>query len=209
LGAFLSLADLGIYNIGALFGTLPVVVARALANRVVMPLYRMKDPSESDQNRLQIRKARRLLVAVCMVVTFLLSYGGIFLVETLYDSRYLTAGPISALFGLVAVPLIALSGYDGALLARGDSRRFFILLAVTAVIQMTLMYFAVRDYGVIGAIASPAIAAFIAYPLRLRFLNRYKASDISGDIAFIASGFLINGIAVWWHWDTISQLITV
>ena len=39
------------------------------------------------------------------------------------------------------------------------------------------------------------------------FTARYKANDMGGDIAFLALGWAVNGLAVWLHWSDIRQLL--
>ncbi len=207
LGGYITLAELGVYNVGYLFGSLPFIVSKSVANKVVLPLYRMRPPSESAKNRADIRRARRMAVGFAMAICVTLAFIGVPLVETLYDPRYALAGPMVALFGISMVPMVAFSSYDGALLAAGDSKRFFVLLFVTAVIQTALLFTGVIWLGLFGAIIAPGIAALIAYPLRVAYLRQYKANDPVSDALFLGLGFGLTGLACWLNWEAISTLI--
>lgn len=207
LGGFIPLGELGIYNVGMFMGTLPILMGRTLNNSVVQVLYRMKPPAESAANHAGIRRARRLLVLGTLAISAVMSHAGIWLIELLYDPRYHLAGPMIVLFGLSMVPLLVLNGYDGALLSNGDSRRYFQLLATTAVVQTALLFLTIPWLGVTGAILAPGLASLATYPMKNAFTARYKANDMGGDIAFLALGWAVNGLAVWLHWSDIRQLL--
>lgn len=207
LGGFISLAELGIYNIGFFLGTVPVIMGRALNAKVIQSLYRMKPPAESAANRRHILKSRRMVVGAMLILTVPLAYGGIFLTDVMYDPRYALSGPMVVLFSFGVVPLIVFNGYGSALLANGDSKRHFILLLSTALLQTLLMFIGVQWLGIVGAILAPAIANLATYPIRSRFVARYAADDKWADAIFLALGFSINGFACWLHWDAITQLL--
>ncbi len=207
LGAHISLAELGIYSVGMMLGTMPFLLSKVAANRVVMPLYRMRDPAESAANRRKMFKARRLVVASILALSAVLAFTGVPLIEFLYDPRYHMAGVMVVLFSLSMVPQVVLDGYTGALLSRGDSRNFFFLLALTATIQVAIMLWGVPRYGVIAAILAPGIAALLAYPLRIHIVRRHQAWDALGDFSFLALGLALNGLAVWLVWDEVLTLI--
>lgn len=207
LGGFITLAELGVYNIGFFLGTVPVIMARALNAKVIQSLYRMKPPAESAANRRHILKSRRMVVGAMLILTVPLAYGGIFLTDLMYDPRYALSGPMVVMFSLAIVPQIVFNGYGSALLASGDSKRHFILLVTTALLQTLLMFLGVQWFGIIGAILAPALANLATYPLRSRFVALYAADDKKADAIFLALGFAINGFACWLHWEAIAQLL--
>ncbi|SNR66763.1 oligosaccharide flippase family protein [Paracoccus sediminis] len=207
LGGFIPLGELGIYSVGMLMGTLPFLLGRVLNSNVIQALYRMKPPAESAANRAHIHRARRLLVAGTLAISAVLAYGGIWLIELLYDPRYHLAGPMIVLFGLSMVPQLVFNGYGGALLSNGDSRRHFQLLATTALVQTVLLFLTIPWLGVVGAILAPGIASLATYPMKNAFTARYKANDITGDMIFLALGFAVNGMAVWLYRAEIAQLL--
>ncbi|RLJ36202.1 O-antigen/teichoic acid export membrane protein [Litoreibacter meonggei] len=207
LGGYVSLSELGVYSIGMLLGTMPLMLGMALNGKIVLPLYRMKPPAESMSNRRQISRARRLLVTATFILNIPLAYAGIALIETLYDPRYVLAGPIVVLVSLAAVPQLVFNGYGGALLANGDSKRHFILLSCTAAAQLIYLFVGVNWYGLFGAILAPGLAALTTYPMRIVFVARYKANDHWSDLRFLALGLGLTGFACWLHLDDIMALI--
>ncbi len=207
LGAYIPLAALGVYNIGYFLGSIPQLLNQAVMSKVVFPLYRMKPITESPENRAHIFRTRRIVIFCSVSFTMLMSYGGIALVEFLYDPRYAMAGPVVVLLNLVLVPGLVLKSYGAVFLSSGDSRQFFLLNATTAVVQTVLMFIGVIWFSIFGVLVAQGLAILITYPLRVRALRRHQAWDVVGDAALLSLGGMVNGLAVWWHWDAITQLM--
>ena len=207
LGGYVSLAELGIYNIGYFLGSVPLYLSQAGNNKVVFPLYRIKPIAENPGNRAKVFKARRLVIAACLGLSALLAYSGIVLVEFLYDPRYHLAGPIVVLLSLTVVPQVVMTSYVSLLLASGDSKRVFILNMSTALIQTSLMFAGVIWFGIFGILAAPPVAFLLTHPMRVRYVRRYGGWDGRGDLLFLGLGFVINGFACWLYWDDIVRLI--
>lgn len=207
LGAFVPIHTMGVYNVALVMGMLPVTMGRAVASRILLPIYRMRPPHESAANRAKVLRVRRIMVGAFMAGAVVLAYGGIFLMDLLYDPRYALAGPMVVLFGFAAVPQIAFSAYGGVMLARGDSKSFFYYIVSTAILQTALLFIGIHFWGVFGGILAPGLAALLTYPIRVRFLRRHNANDNLADAIFLGLGFALNGFACWLHWDKIVQLI--
>jgi len=208
LGGYISIADLGIYNIGYFLGAVPLMLINTIGGKIIFPLYRMHPPADSARNRANIFRARRMLVALVLLGSAVLAYGGPFIIEILYDPRYALAGPILVLLCLSMVPMIVFAGVDHVLLANGDSRRFFYLVALAALVQVTFLFAGIIWWGIFGAIVAPGLASLAIYPIRIVFIHRYKAWDMRGDLGFLAMGGAVNGFACWLYWDAIVTLIS-
>lgn len=208
LGGYISLAELGIYNIGFFMGTVPWLLSKSISTAVVFPLYRMRSPTQSDVNRAKIFQARRLQVMATIAASTVPAFFGVEIINLMYDPRYALAGPMVILFSFAIVPQMVIDGYHGVLLASGDSRRYFILNTVTAAAQIVILFVGIHFLGIAGAILAPGAAALTTYPLRILYAQRYKAWDAKGDVVFLTLGLGVNGLACWWHWDLVSQLLT-
>jgi O-antigen/teichoic acid export membrane protein len=206
LGYYLTLGTLGIYNIGYMLGSIPTQILKEMSRRVVFPLYSRRPPSESRNNMLKMRKARRMLVAGGLVFNTLMAFAGIFAVDLLFDDRYALAGPIVAVIALATVPLVVFEGYDSALLSAGDSRRTFMLKVSSAICQLTLLFIGLAYFGLFGAIIAPGLAALMTYPLLVSFVRRYDVWDPVADAGFLLLGLTITGLACAWQWDALLPL---
>ena len=208
LGIYVSTGLLGIYNIAYVMGILPVILIRGVMRGVVFPLYRLRPPAESPANQRNLFKARRLLVAGALAGTFVLACIAVPLVDLMYDDRYMLAGPIIMMICLASVPLIVFEGYGNALMAHGDTKRMFYVSVVTAAVQTVMLFVAISNFGILGAIIVPGAAALLTYPLLRRYVERYKALDSKGDMMFLASGFAAIGVVCWLNRAQILQLVS-
>ncbi|WP_375227273.1 oligosaccharide flippase family protein [Roseobacter sp. S98] len=206
LGGYISMAELGIYNIGFFMGTVPWILNKAINNKVLFPLYRLRPPNQSTVNRDKIFRARRIFTLATLSASAFMAFFGNEVITLLYDDRYLLAGPMVILFSLVIVPSIVIDGYNGVLLASGDSKRFFVLQASTAVLQVACLLIGIQTLGLLGAICAIGMAALITYPLRIRYTRLYNAWDARGDAVLMTLGLGLNGFACWWHRDLLMAL---
>jgi len=208
LGLFIPVSLLGVYGIAWTLATLPTTVATTIAKSVVFPLYRMRHPLDEPQNRTKIFRARRIVAAAALVMSSLMAYLGPWLIEIMYDDRYLLAGPIIVLLCIANVPLIVLNGVMNAALTKGDSRSFMLMNVGTAICQLALVYSAVQAWSVAGAAFGIGLAPLLSYPLLVLFLRRYNNWDFKGDIVLMSLGFAGASGAAILHWDKIQTLLS-
>ena len=98
---------------------------------------------------------------------------GPWLIDFLYDDRYAEAGPIIVMISCAQMLSVIMLTYDQAALARGDSRCFFRVVAIRAVVQTgcfvagaALLDCPARCLGqaVAAVLVYPAVAALAAIP---------------------------------------------
>ena len=207
LGAYIPIDQLGIYSIGVMLGLLPLTLGRAAGRRVVFPLYRMRPPAESAQNRAQMLRARRLLISALLLVNTVLAFASVPLIDLLYDPRYAQAGAVMTLSCLAAVPQLMSLGYTSVLLANGNSQRFAFEVFLTAALQVPFMFWGVIHVGIPGAALASGLAILLVHPMRIIFVRRYKAWDAKGDAAFLLIGLVVNAAACWLYSTEIRALL--
>ncbi len=173
------------------------MVGTALSGKIVFPLYRERPPKLNAQNKHAIFRARFIVTGFLFSLNSIFSIGGIMIVGFLYDPRYDPAGPIVIILSLSLIPKIITSTYGGILLAEGDSRRYMMLIASSAIVQTVLLYGGISMYGVLGAIVTPGITALLIYPINARFAHMYGAWDPKHDFIFLLMGFAIAALAIW------------
>lgn len=207
LGLFIPIDLLGIYGLALALGTLPGLLATAIAQSVVFPLYRMCHPMDSPENQINIFRTRRLVAAGTVALTVVLAFLGPWLILLLYDARYAAAGPITTLLCTAAVPQVVLNGAMNAALIKGDSFRFMMSNVVTAICQGVLMYLGVSAFGIPGAAFAIAAGPLLTYPLLAFYLHPYRNWDPKGEIGLMLLGFALTGAACWLYWDQIVTLL--
>jgi O-antigen/teichoic acid export membrane protein len=207
LGAYVDISLLGVYAISLVFASLPGQLTKALADKVIFPLYRIKSPIETPENQKNIFKMRRLVAVSSNSVLIVMSFWGVWIIDTLYDERYSLAGPMIVLFAFRAVAFNSLVGGREILNACGDSKRHFQITVLNALSQVGITYFGVVLYGIAGAILAPALSLLIIYPIQAYFTSKYKGWDPVGELGIMFTGFILTGLGCYANWGRISVLI--
>ena len=208
LGKLLTIETLGIYSIGFFLASFPVLLAETVTRKVLIPLYRERPPSASRDNFVTIRKLRFGVTGGVFTLLIALSFLGTFIVSFLYDARYLQSGVILVLVACAQMPLAIGLTYDHAALASGNSRQFFVVVAVKAVLMMSLMVFGTMQFGVVGAIAGQAAAHLLTLPAIIWLARSYGAWDRLHDTLFLLAMSFFGATALWLHRDGIRDLVS-
>lgn len=208
LGKFITLEMLGIYSIGFLLASVPLMLGRPLAGRIVFPLYKQRPPWESVENQQKIFRMRWWLTGALLAISAALAVTGDLLVRFLYDARYTLAGPILVIMVISQLPLVILSSYDQILLAAGDSKRFMTRVATNALAHTALVILGVIQFGLIGAILAPGLAAIMVYPVLISAVRRYNGWDPRHDLVYGVIALVIAAVGLWVNQAAITQLIT-
>lgn len=198
LGAYLSLETLGHYNIGWFLAAFPWLLGAAVVARVMIPLYRDRAPC--------IRRLRWTMTGGLLALLALLALGGVPLVDLLYDDRYLQAGAIVVLVACVQMPAVIGMTYDQAALAAGDSRGFFGVLLVKALVQTAAILIGAESFGLIGALAGQGLALAAVHPAIIWLARRHGVWDARHDAAFFAACLPIIAAALWVNRAAIAAL---
>ena len=206
LGLFIPMGLLGIYNIAFFLANVPLTLSRSLGQKVIFPLQCKKPPSVSAANRAAVFRVQRLMAVGLLGMVIVLAYLGPFLIDLLYDPRYAAAGPMVTLYCLALVPQISLIGFGPAMLSVGDSRRFMISQAISAILQLVLLLVGAHYAKVFGAILAPGLAMLLTTPVRIAFLRHHKAWDPVQGYSLMAIGMAACGLACALHWPEIWAL---
>lgn len=206
LGKFISLEMLGIYTIAFFMGSIPLLLGRPLAGKIIFPLYKQRPPWESVENQQKMFRLRRLLTAGMLALSAVMAMGGDLLIRGLYDPRYDLAGPMLVLLVVAQLPMVIPIAYAHLLLAAGDSKRFTLYLGAMAIVQTAALLWGVTQFGIIGAILAPGIAAVLVYPMLVSAIRRYQGWDPLHDAVAAAAALLIGAGALWLHWDILADL---
>ncbi|MEH6750265.1 MAG: oligosaccharide flippase family protein [Paracoccaceae bacterium] len=206
LGKFLSMDVFGIYNIGFFLGSFPLMLGLMVISRVLIPVYRDCPPKASHENFLKLRRMRVLATAGLLSMLGLVGFSGVWLVDLLYDPRYVQAGAVVVLISCMQIPLVIGLTYDQAALAAGDSRGFFVVSATKALFVVLGLVIGVQTGGLIGALIGQGLGIIAAYPALVWLSSRLGVWDPLHDLGFAVLGLMLACGALWWNWDAIAAL---
>ncbi len=207
LGYFLSMEELGLYNIGYYLAGFPMLLGQMLTGKMMIPIYRESPPATSAANFARLRRVRFALTALLMVSVAPLAWSGLWLVEVLYDPRYALSGPVLVAISLALLPQIVTLSYDHVALASGDSQGFFILTAVRAALLVTSLLLLVPRMGMIGAAVALALSSLLSYPMLVRLARRHGAWDVLHDGVAALLTLLLIAVTWWLHGPTMAALL--
>ncbi|WP_255471235.1 oligosaccharide flippase family protein [Paracoccus sp. M683] len=190
LGRYLTLAQLGLYNIGYFLASFPLMLGGSVMGRIMMPLCRESPPSSGREAFIRLRRIRFVLTGSIMVATLLVALLSPAIVGFLYDERYQQSATMLTLIACVAVPQIVVLGYDAVALAAGDSRGFFILIAVRAVLFLGCFWVGSHMAGLYGALLGQFIGTVLNYPTVVWLARKHHAWDPLHDATYALIGLI-------------------
>ncbi len=196
-GAYLSLEELGIYNIGYFLASFPVLLAGAVVGRVMIPLYRDHHPAGSAANFAKMRRLRFGVSGGTLALLAVLALVGMPLVAVMYDVRYQAAGMIVVAIACVQMPGVIGMTYDQSALAAGDSKTYFALMALKAMVQTVGFLVGVHMAGLEGALLAQGAALLALHPAIVLLARKHHAWDPLHDAVFFLLAFGLVGLVVW------------
>ncbi len=199
LGAYLPLDALGVYNIGYFLAAFPMLLAGAVTSRILIPLYRDRPPAASSGNAIRMRRMRFALTFGTLGLLAVMGLWGAGLMGVLYDARYGAGGPIVVVMACVLMPGVIGMSYDQAALAAGDSRGFFVLIAVKALVQTAAFGAGVHFGGVFGALAAQGGALVVLHGAVVVLARKHRVWDGLHDLCGFALAAGLAAMCLWYN----------
>ena len=206
IGKYLDLELFGIYNIGFFLASFPMLLGGLVTSKVLIPIYRETPPGESRENFLKLRRMRIVVTGSLLLMVAGFGVLGVWLVDFLYDPRYLKAGAIVVVMAVMQMPQIIVATYDQAALAAGDSKRFFVLAFARAVFMIGALIVGLETAGLMGGLIAQGVAFLLAYPVVVWLARRMGAWDALHDLSFAIVAVGLALVAVWSNWGPIVAL---
>lgn len=209
LGAYLTLDQLGIYNIGFFLASFPLMLGHALAGRVLVPFYReAAAATDPVATRRRMRRMRGGLTALLMAPLLVLAFGATPLVGVLYDPRYAdAAGVLAALAAAQAFQIVGVT-YDQAALAAGNSRGFFVVVATRSAIQTAAVLIGLNLGGFPGALVAYGLGVAVQHLFVIRLARQHGVWDPVHDAVALALALPLIALALWLNAPALAALAT-
>jgi O-antigen/teichoic acid export membrane protein len=190
LARWISVGDLGAYNIACFVPLTVVAVAGLVSQNVLFPLFaRMRDRGASPL-RSEITRKRLSFLAFTTPVLCATAVFGDRLVEVLYDSRYHEAGWMLRVLSCGAIVACANESSFATLLALGDAYRRFIALCWSAAFFLTAILTGSALAGEVGLVSGVAAAPFGAYPFVSWALRKHGVWTARLDLGVFCGAFV-------------------
>lgn len=206
-GAFLSLQELGLYNIGFFLASFPILLGGAVTGRILLPLYRDHPPAASARNAAKMARLRYGISCGLIGLLALLAFGGVALVGWLYDARYVAAGPVVVAVACVQMIVVVGMTYDQAALAAGNARGYFLVIAAKAALQTLALILGMMAGGLGGALLAQAVVLVAAHGLIVILARKHGAWDAAHDLVMAGLVGALVALALWWHGAGLAGLV--
>jgi O-antigen/teichoic acid export membrane protein len=197
LGSFLTLAQLGMYQIANVIARAVSQLNNVVASRVLFPVYAKVGSETTPLFVRRIAKVRLATMAMLLPPSWVLTCYGDFVVRWMWDTRYQGAG---WMVRILAAGGIFLSFSAGPLyLARGEPWVGLLFGIVQACILVPAMIIGGHYWGDSGLIVALSFSQVADYILEIWVQRRYKVwlpwLDLLGlgsSIAVIAGGLALR-----------------
>ena len=205
-GAYLSLGELGLYNIGYFLASFPILLGGAVTGRILLPLYRDHPPAASVANAARMARLRYGISGGLLVLLGVMAWAGVPLVHLLYDDRYVAVGAVVVAVACVQMVVVVGMTYDQSALAAGDARGYFRLIAGKAVLQTVALLAGMHWGGLGGALLAQGVALALAHGLIVVLARRHGAWDGRHDLVMGTGALMLAGLAIATHWQALVGL---
>ena len=173
LGLFVTKQALGLFAIATVWSRMAIQALNQLNGRVLLPIYANIHNSSHARLRGRVFQARLWLICMFVPAMWVLSLGGQWLIDLLYDPRYTEAGWMLQLLAAGAVGSIISATAGNILLVVGDSRRFMVLQTGRSLILVVCIAIGASQAGVVGMVVGVAISRVADYPLLAWAIRRH------------------------------------
>jgi len=87
--------------------------------------------------------------------------------------------------------------YDQSALAAGDSRSYFLLMALRAGVQTLAFLIGMELFGLWGALAGQGLALAALHPAVVRLARKHHAWDMRHDLLFFPAAAILAVLILW------------
>ena len=165
LPAVLDFQELAFFSLAVTFVMIPVQVIKRMSMSILFPAYsELVNNSSSEKLYRAVHRYTKVSMAVYLLPLLLL-FGGKYIIETLYDERYHSAGPTLTILAVGCFFAILRASQSGILLAVGKPKRAMFVNLFKIPTYFTLGYYLSLRWGLdgfcAGYVASEAGAYYI------------------------------------------------
>lgn len=184
-GTLVTTEILGMIAIAGTMSWAAVEVVNHILRQVLFPALSIVNRQDSSRFKATLTRIRLKLLVMTIPIFALLSLLGNFIINLLYDDRYLYAGPLLAILALSGAANSLPSLYQNALLALGDSKTNFTLNCVSTTLKLVGMYIGFQLAEVFGMLAGVGAGAIMAYFAMVFILRKRQLIQIKIDLISI------------------------
>jgi O-antigen/teichoic acid export membrane protein len=195
-GRIFSLAEVGVYSIGAGLALMPTVLMGRLQSSVVFPLYaRMLDRGETLPAAVQRTKGP-LLTLAAYIFTLSVACSASF-VALAYDTQYEAAGIYMPILAAGAWFSTVGGTFTSAFLAVGKSRWVAICSGIRLMIFCVMLFPAIHWGGFLGAVVLVGMTDVLKLPALIVFARKLGLRNLHWEFWLTVFSCTLGGAILW------------
>jgi len=171
ISVVIGIAATGSYGIGATFG-IGITIVQDAFNRAFVPYLFERLKTFSEKTRIMLVKTTFIYYAALILFSLIVSIAGYYLVGFIFGESYMNTRS-------VIIPLSFAAAFNGLYKMHTNyiffTKKTYLIMSITltmGLINVGLVYFLVKNYGVVGAAYAALFGQFISYLLTFYVGNR-------------------------------------
>lgn len=192
----LTIDQLGVFSVAIVLAKVIELIATAMSVRLLVPVYAAvgNEPPQSLDKK--VRKIKLGFCALFIPPVLFLAILGSWLIELMYDDRYIDAGWMLQVM-VVGTLFEAFAGsLTPVMIGKGHVRSHLFLYVVRVFIYFAILFAGHHYFGLVGIVAGIAIAPMLIYFVYASYVMRYGIYVMKYDIPIFAL-FLTVIFACW------------
>lgn len=187
LGVMLPADLLGLYAIAFMLAMVLAKSISQVSQKVLFPLYVQLSKRGGDSLRRNVRRVRLCFLAAALPLMWAVAIGGQWIVNLLYDQRYIEAGWMLKILAVGAIGQIICTTVQPIILAHGHSGRHLGFTTLSLLITAATMGLLGALYGGTGVIIAVAVSEVLRYAAVAWAVRPYRVWTPWLDLAAFAS----------------------
>lgn len=175
ISKYISVSDLGVYSLALSITSVFTLLSTALQNVWSPYLY---ENYKLDSFRQQVRKLFTVCMVVIIVISVMLSLFSKEIILLLSNEGYLAATKYVTLLTIPAVLYLLFPIASSGISISRDTKHLGIAYIIGTSVNLLVLFFAIRKFGVIAVPACLALSRLTAYVYMYVISNRYGSFDL-------------------------------
>ncbi len=199
LGGLLTVEMLGVYSIAFMLSNIPVTIVSQLSHKVLFPNFSRINRENPKQLKASLNRSKLWLSMLVMPVTGVLMSWSPFVVDYLYDERYVAAGWMMTLLLLRVATGCVLIPNALIMMAKGLPQYSTISASLKAIFLFVALPQVFNQFGVEEMILTVGLSGFISIPVMWFALIRHKLFSLKIEIysiVLLIIGFIVGNYAL-------------
>jgi O-antigen/teichoic acid export membrane protein len=198
-GTLVSSDVLGTISIASMIANTFGDLTTSLIGTVGFPAFAKVYREQPGRVREVLERVRLRILGLTLPSFVLLSFTATPLIHLLYDRRYAAGADYLAIAAISSAFAVVPMLYQNALLASGNSRAHFIIMAFSMVLRITGLLTGFYVGGVDGMLIGIAIGTFVCYFIAAWFAHEQGWLSVRVDLASMCFIFAGAAASFGWH----------